>query len=309
MPEIWSEMASPWDASLVIKKDHRPVEMIWDSKFENGFAIYGPRHEDEFVAQYAGVAESTGKQKWNIAQWAVYEHPLTADTVRKDLPNGGYVYETPSVKLSVHDSDEYLIRMELKAEQEYHGRVRKYGEEWPHFLLEQHDVVNCEPAMGELEGLDYSVSFKLDYSICNMRPEDMDFNNMHHAQVVHYWAIIDPVVMDWFWFGLSFYDSRYDLFPGYVNIDTGKDDCSNKMIVKVPQEVFSKQSAVDGDWMDIDVDILPLIQKAVETAKEKGCLKNAQFERMKIVSTNLGFEMMGNFDAAFMLRKLQLIGR
>ncbi len=309
MPTIWSEQASIWDPSIVLRKTNRPLEMFSDTNFENGFAVYGPRHEDGMIAQYAGVSDTTGRQAWNIAQWAVYRHPLTAETRRIDLPGGGFVYETPTMNLSVHDSDEYLIRMEQRAEQEYRGHVRKFGEEWPHFLLEQHAVIDCEPALGELNALEYEVSFRLNYSKCNMRREDMSFDNMHHAQVTHYWAIADIKMMDWFWFGLNFYDSRYDSFPGYLHIDEGKADASNKMIVVEPQKTFSDQKAADGEWMDIRVDILPLIKKAVCLAKTKGCLSNSRFEDMKIVSTNLGFEMMGNFDAAFMLRKLRLTGK
>lgn len=309
MPTIWSEQASIWDPSVFLKKTSRPLEMFQDASFQNGFAIYGPRHEDGMIAQYAGISETTGKQAWNIAQWAVYKHPLTAETRRMDLPNGGFIYETDTMKLSVRDKDDYLIRMEQRAEQEYLGHVRQFGEEWPHFLLEQHAVVECEPYLSEFNSLEYEVSFRLEYSKCNMRREDMNFNNMHHAQVTHYWAIADIKRMDWFWFGLNFYDSRYDSFPGYLHVDEGKADASNKMIVVEPQKTFSDQKATDGEWMDIKVDILPLIKKAIALAQTKGCLLDSNLEDMKIISTNVGFEMMGNFDAAFMLRKLRLTGK
>lgn len=309
MPTIWSEQASLWDPSVVLKKTNRPLEMFQDTDFQNGFAIYGPRHEDGMIAQYAGVSETTGKQAWNIAQWAVYRHPLTADTKRIDLPNGGFIYETDTMKLSVRDKDDYLIRMEQRAEQEYLGHVRQFGEEWPHFLLEQHACADCEPYLSQFHSLEYEVSFRLEYSKCNMRREDMNFNNMHHAQVTHYWAIADVEKMDWFWFGLNFYDSRYDSFPGYLHVDEGKADASNKMIVVEPQRTFSNQKATDGEWMDIKVDILPLIKKAISLSQSKGCLLDSSLENMKIISTNVGFEMMGNFDAAFMLRKLRLTGK
>jgi len=207
------------------------------------------------------------------------------------------------------DKDDYLIRMEQRAEQEYLGHVRQFGEEWPHFLLEQHACADCEPYLSQFHSLEYEVSFRLEYSKCNMRREDMNFNNMHHAQVTHYWAIADVEKMDWFWFGLNFYDSRYDSFPGYLHVDEGKADASNKMIVVEPQRTFSDQKATDGEWMDIKVDILPLIKKAISLSRSKGCLLDSSLENMKIISTNVGFEMMGNFDAAFMLRKLRLTGK
>lgn len=309
MPTIWSEQASLWDPSIKLEKTNRPLEMFQDADFKNGFAIYGPRHEDGMIAQYAGVSDTTGKQAWNIAQWAVYKHPLTATTPRIDLPGGGFIYETPTMKLSVRDKDEYLIRMEQRAEQEYEGHVRTAGEAWPHFCLEQHAVADCEPTLGELNSLEYEISFRLEYEKCNMRKEDMDIYHRHASQVTHYWAIADFKKKDWFWFGLNLYDSRYDLFPGFLKADEGKADASHKMIYVENQKTYSKQSAKDGEWMNISVDILPLIQKAIGEAKAKGSLMDVHLENMKIISTNLGFEMMGNFDAAFMIRKLRLTGK
>lgn len=39
MPEIWSEQASPWDAAIVMKRDHRPVDMIWDLNLKMGLPL------------------------------------------------------------------------------------------------------------------------------------------------------------------------------------------------------------------------------------------------------------------------------
>lgn len=285
----------------------RPLPLIRDSEFKNGFAVYGPWHEDGMTAQYAGTSKTTGVQAWNIAQWANYNHPLNEKTSRTNLENGGFVYETPSIKLSVRDSDQYLIRMELRAGAEYLGRIRKDGEEWPHLLLEQNDVIDFYPPMGDLKRLFYKISIMPEYIKCNMQKEAVD-PNLHAAQLSHYFALWDPEAKDGFWFGLTFLDNRHNVFPGYASEDIGKADCTNKMIVVDPILSYTDKAPALGEWTDIECDLIGHIRGAVELAKARGYLKDAQFERMKIASTNIGLEIPGNYDAAFQIRELSLLG-
>lgn len=300
MAQIWSE--------LLEEKKERPIAMIGDSTFENGLVIYGPRHEDDTWAQYAGISKTTRPQIWNVAQWALYKHPLTKDTPRTDILGGGYRYDTPSCSVTVKGDKESLIRMELRADAEYQGHVRQSGESWPHLVVEQHRCIDFEPAFGNLSSLDYSISIMLEYCKCNMTEDQLD-PELHCAQLSHYFAVGDPKGMDWFWFGVTFFDTRHEVFPGYVNIDIGKDDCSNKLIVSESPRKFTDQIPKVGEWIDCNVDLLPLIRQAMEMGQAQGCMKNCEFERMKILSTNIGFELPGNYDAAFKLRKLELIGR
>ena len=299
-------MAMIWCETME-KITKRPIELIRDSKFQNGLDIYGTTHEEGFVAQYSGISETTGPQSWNIAQWANYKYPLAQDTPRMNLENGGYIYETPTCRLDVNTCDDYLLRMELRASQEYEGHVRCEGEAWPHLLIEQHDCVDFFPSMGELKKLDYSISIMIEYCKSYMTPEQ--FNpQLHCSQVSHYLALGDMEAGDWFWFGVAFWDNRYEVSPGHISEDVGKDDCSHKMIVAEPLTVYTDVIPQIGDWIEIKVDLLPRIRKAVEVAQQRGYLKNVQFERLKVMSTNLGFENPGNFDAALQIRELTLVG-
>lgn len=299
-------MAFVWCETLE-KIENRPMPMIRDNEFENGFAIYGPRHEDGMTAQYAGVSKTTGVQAWNIAQWANYNHPLDAKTTRTNLENGGFVYETPSCKLSVRDSDQYLIRMELHTDSEYQGRVRKHGEDWPHLLLEQSDVIDYYPSMGELNKLHYKISIMPEYLKCNMKEEDIN-PLLHAAQLSHYFAMFDTVAQDGFWFGITFWDNRHEIFPGFLSEDLGKADCTHKMIAVEPILTYTDKPPRLGEWTDIECDLLPYMKQAVEKAKSRGFMKEAQFERLKIASTNIGLEIPGNYDMAFQIRSLSLLG-
>lgn len=299
-------MAFIWCETLEMIKT-RPLPLIRDSEFKNGFATYGPKHEDGMTAQYAGIGKTTGIQAWNIAQWANCNHPLNEKTLRTNLENGGFIYETPTCKLSVRDKDDYLIRMELRTDSEYRGRVRKNSEEWPHLLLEQNDVIDYYPSMGDWKRLSYRLSIMPEYCKCNMKADQVD-PSLHAAQLSHYFAIWDPEAQDGFWFGLTIWDNRHDVFPGYMSEDVGKDDCTHKMIVVDPILTYTDKAPALGEWTDIECDLLPRIKNAVENAKARGYLKDAAFERMKIASTNIGLEIPGNYDMAFRIREISLLG-
>lgn len=299
-------MAIIWCETME-KITKRPIEFIRDSKFENGFAIHGATHEEGLTAQYAGTSQSTEPQAWNIAQWANYKYPLTKDTSRINLDNGGYIYETPTCRLDVHTCDDYLLRLELRASEEYEGHVRKAGEAWPHLLIEQHDCVDFFPGLGELNKLNYSISLMIEYCKSHMTPEEFD-PELHCSQVSHYLALGDMEAYDWFWFGITFWDNRYEVCPGHISEDVGKDDASHKMIVVEPLTNYTDVIPKYGQWIDIKVDLLPHIRKAVEMAQGRGYLKNVKMERLKVLSTNLGFENPGNFDSAMQIRELSLIG-
>lgn len=299
MAFIWCETMEP------IKT--RPLPLIRDPKFENGFAVYGPRHEDGMTAQYAGVNKTTGVQAWNIAQWANYRNPLNENTPRIRYENGGFRYETPTSRVDVHNLDDCLIRMELRASEEYQGRVRKEGEEWPHLLLEQNDVIDFYPPMGEWKRLDYRISIMPEYIRSNMNAEDVS-PALHAAQLSHYFAIWDSDAGDGFWFGITFLDNRYGVFPGYMSEDVGKADCTHKMIAVDPILTYTQTPPALGQWTDIHADLLPRIRQAVQKAQSRGFLLNARFENMRIASTNIGLEIPGNYNAAFKIRELSLLG-
>lgn len=300
-------MALIWCETLETIKE-RPIEFIHDTEFKNGFAVYGTRHEDGIWAQYTGVAETTGPQSWNIAQWANYKHPLDIMSRRINQESGGYVYETPACRLDVRTDKDWLLRMELRASNEFEGHVRQAGEEWPHLLIEQHDCIDFYPSMGELKRLDYEISIMPEYCVCHMKPEEIN-PSLHCAQLSHYLALYDMAAEDWFWFGINFWDNRYDIHPGQAAEDVGKGDCTHKMIVTEPIMNYVKQAPTLGEWTDIHkVDLLPHIGVAVELAKSRGFLRNVDFKRLKLISTNLGMEIMGSYDAAFKLKKIKLIG-
>ena len=53
-------------------------------------------------------------------------------------------------------------------------------------------------------------------------------------------------------------------------------------------------------------DLMPLIREAYDIAKREGLLRFTRFEDLRVTSTNIGFEMFGEFDAAVQIKDMSL---
>ncbi len=287
-----------------------------DPCFENGFIVHGPRHEDGYIAAYPGHGAEQSVPRWMFGQWGVYRHPLTAATPRTALPGGGYRYTTDTMDLQVRPSGSPCrLRMEQRAGREYQGAVRKQGEDWPHFLLEQRNMHVGAPRLGQLDKLLYTADFKLEYCRCNM-PDDRLDPGLHTAQVSHYFTVAPADAVDvpppaggqYFWFGLPYFDARWPLMPGQLHLDDGKADCSGMMIVCPPQTEFCTVPAAEGRWQHYRTDLLPYIRRALEAAQSKGLHTDWRWQDLVITSNNFGFELPGDYDAAMCIGQLSLEG-
>ncbi len=284
------------------------IKFFKDEKINNGFKVHGARHEEGIVARYPGLNNAVSQPYWTLAQWGVYCNPLNDCTKRVNLENGGFIYETPSIKITSHPQNgEYDLRMELCSTEEYKGHVRNYGEDWCHILLEQGDLCFDTPFLGELDELRYTADVSIDYCDCCME-KDVFSHTVHSCQVHQYLTVQDLKKGHFMWFGIPFYDHRYEVFPGYIGIDSGKEDASGQIIINHSQNAFSNEKVRVGEWVHYDVDLLPLIKKAIEIAWGYNKFLDADLNDIKITSTNIGWEMFYEFNGAVKIKNMQLTG-
>ncbi len=285
------------------------VHFFKDEELKNGFKVHGPRHEDGIVGEYAGINEKKGSAEWTLAQWGVYRNSLKGNTPRKNLAGGGFVYETPSLKITSHPEDgDYDLRMELRTTEEYCGHIREYGEDWCHILLEQGGLHFNTPSLGELSELRYKADLQIDYCDCHI-PKDKFIPSQHSCQVHHYLTVQDLKDNHFLWFGIPFYDHRYEKFPGYIGIDSGKADATGQIIINLPVSDFYDGSIRVGEWSHYDVDLLPLIKKAIKIAWGYNKFINADLNNIKITGTNIGWEAFYEFNGAVKIKNMQMIGK
>lgn len=279
------------------------IQLIPDADFSHGFTVHGPRHEDGRVATYRRDAQTA----WNIAQWGVYNHPLSADTPCEELPGGGYRYATDTLSVTVHPADgDYDVRLFVDTRPEYGTRPRQGGEDWPHLLVEQSGWAAGAPRLCDMERLHYHCEFRID-GYENHMTEEQFRRDLHTAQVSQFFTVNDVNTGDYMWFGLPYFDHRSDIQSGGSMIDSGKADATGKLIYGMDQHLLTDVSPKALGWLVYDIDLLPHIRGAFDYAKENGLYPHSTWEDMAINHTNFGFEMPGTFSGAMCIRNMSLL--
>jgi len=285
--------------------NQKAISFLRDPSFSKGFAVHGPKHEDGIIAYLPGV-ETEESAVWGIAQWGCYKHPITYQTPLKTFPHDGFICENETITITANPDNSY-VRLELRSTEEFCGHVRQHGEDWPHLLITQHKIHEFTPFLSNLDSLNFHCKLRLDYCEQHIKPEA--FNpGLHGAQVHQFITVEDFQTGDFIWFGIPFFDNRQAKFAGYCGIDSGKSDASGALIIINPLTEFTSKTPGNGNWIAYNRDILPLIFNALELAKTKNIMLNAKPENMKVTSTNIGWEMFGDFNGAVEIKEMSIVG-
>ncbi len=197
--------------------------------------------------------------------------------------------------------------MKVNASEEY-TQPRKPGESWPHLLLEpefkskfrlndidrlilnfEGRVVNCELLMSEnqYDTNLHTAQFQLFITIQDLNPNSGGYG-------------------DYLWFGVPFYDYRYVKTELYAARDIGKSDNTGKFIYSIASDNFTSESFHNRKWIGINVNLKSYMIQAWELAKERGFLKDSDFEDAVISGMNIGWEVSGTFDAEFEFKNFDI---
>ena len=98
-------------------------------------------------------------------------------------------------------------------------------------------------------------------------------------------------------------------------VDGGKADASGLFIYMIPSRGFTDTDFVengqivaseDGEWMNIDIDVLPYIKRMLNLAQEKGFMLGVTLDTVVIDGMNMGWEMPGTYDGEMWIKDLSL---
>ncbi|MCF3111309.1 hypothetical protein LL912_21155 [Niabella sp. CC-SYL272] len=283
-----------------------PVSLFTDANFETGLYLKG----DVSGAPSAGMSlypfgQKGNKPAWELAEWASKYLLQQNGMVEK---NGEKLYENNGKLLSfMREGNTTKIRMDVKASAEYE-HPRKSGEAWPHLLLEQAfsvkpylkhvdklilnfegRLVNCRLAMpqGSFDAGLHTAQFQLFITLQNLNPQSSSYGEL-------------------VWFGVPFYDYRHRQLQVYAAQDIGKGDATGMFIYSLGTTDYMQGSFHDANWVKVEKDLKPLMVKAVNLAKERGYLKGATLDDIRIGGMNIGWEVPGTFDAGFEFRGFDL---
>ncbi len=305
-------------------------ELLGDLNFSQGFKVT-LFHSNSSNGQIAGTLDhggdaASGDPVWTLAQWGC-THNMAEATFTRD--GSVLTYEDGGKKLSFDVTETGSVTLGIKGSTEYtldeDGNIRERTdatENWPHILIEQsigHDI------SAEAEHLYMEVEYRI--TACEslvdreIYPEDPELNA---AQFQWFITLTDTDESSEsfgqsMWFGFSMFDTRAlgGTPSGLASYDGGKED-STGLFIYMPSltQVAANAEATDsevtvptaviGENRKVKIDILPWLSQALKTARQYGALTGASVEHLRIGSTNIGWELPGNYDAEVVISYLNI---
>lgn len=305
-------------------------ELLGDLNFSQGFKVT-LFHSNSSNGQIAGTLDhggdaASGDPVWTLAQWGC-THNMAEATFTRD--GSVLTYEDGGKKLSFDVTETGSVTLGIKGSTEYtldeDGNIRERTdatENWPHILIEQsigHDI------SAEAEHLYMEVEYRV--TACEslvdreIYPEDPELNA---AQFQWFITLTDTDEASEsygqsMWFGFSMFDTRAlgGTPSGLASYDGGKED-STGLFIYMPSltQVAANAEATDsevtvptaiiGENRKVKIDILPWLSQALKTARQYGALTGASVEHLRIGSTNIGWELPGNYDAEVVISYLNI---
>ncbi len=287
----------------------RVEPLFADTQFRQGFLLsYPDSSKGRAVERVLDFGDANNVPAWRLCQWATTRSLASANCSRG--ADGTLSYENAAKRVVVCGSDSRGrgLALEIRGSAEYGARARKHGENWPHLLVEQ-DAVRLF-ALDELDAVRLRLRVRLLYSANRMSAGEYD-PGLHAAQFQMFFIVknIRPGSVDqgnYYWFGVPFYDNRYDIPPAYMAADGGKKDATGKFIYTVAGETLGEVLLKTGQWVALDKDLLPHILSGLQEAAKRGYLKNSDPHDHAVANMNLGWEIPGTFDAAVQVQDLDV---
>ena len=285
------------------------VPLLTDTRFERGFNVWSPKPGSHVKEGTIRPGESVLEPIWGLAQW--HSRFTLADVEPERASNGAVRFADGGKSVTFFPAgSEADIAFGLQGAVEYEGTAPKPGDPWPHLLAER--KLATDPAVTEIESLPFFVQYRLVKEEVS-RPEGFT-PQRHTAQFVFYITVQNrnresAGFGDYYWFGVPMYDTRQRIPKAHKAMDVGSDrkPATGKFIFNPGGERYTSQSAHDRDWVTIDKDLLPLVREGLETAWERGYLKDSHDPAdYRLGGMNTGWEVTGPVDVEMQVRGLRL---
>ena len=300
----------PAGTAVCAGQETRVEPLFADTLFRQGFLLsYPDSSKGRAVEKILDFGDGNNVPVWRLCQWATKHSLATAQCVRGDDGSLSYENETKGVRVCQADGESRGLTLEIRGSAEYGTKARKQGESWPHLLIEQ-DTVWLR-SLDELDEVRLRIRVRLLHSQSGMPAAEYD-PGLHAAQFQMFFIVsnIRPESADrgnYYWFGVPFYDSRHDVPPAFMAADAGKKDATGKFIYTVAGEALGEASLKTGQWVALDVNLLPHILAGLQEAAKRGYLKDARPHDYAVANMNLGWEIPGTFDAAVQVQDLEIL--
>ncbi|MDR2757436.1 MAG: hypothetical protein LBC20_17215 [Planctomycetaceae bacterium] len=272
-------------------------QVLDDRNYSQGFTILGTKHDQPKRIETFGQEGVT--PRWQIAQW---HSKGTLDCL--DLDENTIKFSDP-YKSVLLNRQTGAINLTVLASKEWNNVPREsHSEPWPHLLLSQSPFTN---PINIAHAQEIRVTFDFELTLLQKYGEQK--NNLHTAQVGWFLYLKNTNKQskgfhDFLWFGISLFDSRRDFTSTYAAQDFAMPN--GKFIYTIGNKTYLTKKVEVGQRQKIQYDILPEVQKALDTAHQKGFIVHSNIQDMVFDGMNIGWEIPGVYDAGMTFYQLSV---
>ncbi len=298
---------------LFLFQSQPSIDYININELSNGFNLTTVRPIDKpnilGTLLVPSLSESPQKPQWRLVQWAT-NFPLQPGEFLKENESTWVIKNEAKRVVLLKEKDKWSIQLNCNGIVEYQGKLRQYGEPWPHLLIEK--VFN-----DGIKIIGNKLTFNLEYKVINCDSDETlkeKFDpTLHTAQISAFWTVKNnnPKSKDYeefFWFGLPLFDVRYPVPPEYINPDKGSVYTTSKLIVVIDGKRFYEENTGDGNWKKLSAQLNLLLEEALSKGQARGYLNDSKIEDFILTSFNLGWEITGPYNAGIEIKDLFLKG-
>ena len=297
----------------IVTEPETQVELLNDNYFQNGFTISPadnePQPENRYPLDYdLTYGNPDGEIMWLMAQFGnIYglADAYALEGKEVEFTDGNYIIEDYSKKVTVNPLTGRLT-FEVNTSLEYDD-PRKDKEGWPHLIIQQ--GLSRQITLQEVDSIMLTIDITMDKYINHMT--EAQFNpNLHTAQYLMYIVVRSNAAMDageFLWFGIPFFDARYKFLPESGQIDAGTAGNTGKFIYQMPQDVYMPDGLPLNQEVNINIDLVPYFQRALNLAHVEGLMLNTEITDLYLTNMNIGFEIPGTYDIAITIENFSLM--
>jgi hypothetical protein len=306
LPSIYSiAYVRAWKKQVEVAK---PVFL--DTGFQQGFLLsYPDTSKGRTPEAVLNLGNHSNRPIWRLCQWGTKHSLANAKLHRSRNGDVAYENEGKSVLVGAANSEKRDLILQINGKAEYGKQVRKYGQSWPHLIVEQ-DAAEIHN-LTRLKSLQFRLSLKLLGCKKHMRREDYD-PQLHAAQFQAFFIVKNMNRQsgdfgNYFWFGVPLFDSRSRIPPQHMARDVGKSDATGKFIYTIAGEEINNTPLKNGQWVTLQKNLLPYIKDGLKETARKGHLASCNSADYAVVNVNFGWEIPGTFDAGMQIRDLEIL--
>jgi len=292
-------------------------ELFGDVEFQRGFQV-NTSGKDLGVLRLKFADDEVDAQ--TKPSWGLATHASKYDVTQARVERAENLVEAKTpvqrVALEKNERGETVLFLDVATDKEYDA-PRTADKLWIHLLLTRDFAPNERASLGELESLVFSCDARVCYWQKMMT--DGEFNpNLHATQASVYFAIHNknpesPDYCDYIWFGVSFFDDRYQVQEKYVEIDGDpKTIGTGKLIYRVGDQktiddLLGGVNAQTKEWVPVRIDLTQYVGDMLKAARERGLLTKTSVDELAVVHFNFGWETPGTYRSSLAIKNIRLL--